>query len=55
MRRESSPPDVGSAPRENLAEATQPFFALIGAVAAMALLSRLHDRQLQRLERGGDE
>ena len=27
------------------------FFALIGAVAAMALLSRLHDRQLQRLER----
>jgi putative membrane protein len=25
------------------------FFALIGAVAAMALLSRLHDRQLQRL------
>jgi putative membrane protein len=26
------------------------FFALIGAVAAMALLSRLHDRQLQRLE-----
>lgn len=28
------------------------FFALIGAVAAMALLSRLHDRQLERLERG---
>lgn len=27
------------------------FFALIGAVAAMALLSRPHDRQLQRLER----
>ena len=26
------------------------FFALIGAVAAMALLSRLHDRQLQRLK-----
>ena len=25
------------------------FFALIGAVAAMALFSRLHDRQLQRL------
>jgi putative membrane protein len=25
------------------------FFALIGAVAAMALLARLHDRQLQRL------
>ena len=25
------------------------FFALIGAVAALALLSRLHDRQLQRL------
>lgn len=28
------------------------FFALIGAVAALALLSRLHDRQLQRMERG---
>ena len=27
------------------------FFALIGAVAALALLSRLHDRQLRRLER----
>ena len=27
------------------------FFALIGAVAALALLSRLHDRQLQRMER----
>lgn len=27
-------------------------FALIGAIAAMALFSRLHDRQLWRLERG---
>jgi putative membrane protein len=27
------------------------FFALIGAVAAMVLLSRLHDRQLERLKR----
>jgi putative membrane protein len=31
------------------------FFALIGAIAAMALFSRLHDRQLRRLERGSHE
>jgi len=28
------------------------FYALIGACAALALLSRLHDRQMERLERG---